>query len=307
MATSGETELLTGDRPPESIQGVLLSGNAFQFLGVAPVIGRTILPSDIKPTGEAEPVVVLSFKAWQRWFDGDPKALGKTLTLNYRPHTVIGVMPPRFGWYGNSGIWLPLSMDPRPTASQGDRFVNPIVRLSAGVSSMAAEQALQALHVRLAERQPSHFPRGGFTTRLLNYMDITAASGEMRSSLQLLFGAVGFLLLIACANVANLQLSRATARTREIAIRMAGAGRGSVLRRCSPRHGAVDCRRRNAGTACAGAATGDRGTDARLLSSQRGPHHSQRICAAVLGSRVPDDGYPLRVGSGDAMLATGPG
>ena len=133
MATSGETQLLTGDRPPESIQGTLLSGNAFQFLGVAPVIGRTILPSDIKPSGEAEPVVVLSFKAWQRWFEGDPQALGKILILNDRPHTVIGVMPPRFGWYGNEGIWLPLTMDPRPTVTQGDRFVNAIMRLSPGV------------------------------------------------------------------------------------------------------------------------------------------------------------------------------
>src|SRR5918994_1737086 len=96
MATSGEPVLMTGESAPESFFGVLLSGNAFNFLGVPPVTGRTIQPSDIRPDGEAEPVVVLSYRLWLRLFQGDPGAVGKTLRLNNRPHTIVGVMPPRF-------------------------------------------------------------------------------------------------------------------------------------------------------------------------------------------------------------------
>ncbi|HEV3200914.1 MAG TPA: ABC transporter permease [Bryobacteraceae bacterium] len=226
MATDPGGQLLTGGRTPENFTAISVTANAFQFLEVAPVLGRTILPSDVKASGEAEPVVVLSYKAWQRLFDGSPGALGQTIVLNDVRRTVIGVMPSRFGWWTGDGGWLPLEMDLRQ-----DRMVNDIVRLRPGVSKEVAEQQLQALHVRFALERPKDYPREGFTTGLLNYMDITVASGEMHSSLTLLFAAVGFLLLIACANVANLQLARGTARAREIAVRMSvGAGRGRVLR-----------------------------------------------------------------------------
>jgi len=226
MATSIETVLMTGEFAPESFNGVLLSGNAFNFLGVPPVIGRTIQPTDIQPDGQAEPVVVLSHRLWLRLFEGNPSALGRTLRLNGRPHTIVGVMPPRFGWYGNDGFWLPLS----PTRTDVP-WINPIVRLRPGVSKAAAEQQLGAFHQRLAAENPSSFPPQGFTTALRNYLDVTVASGPMRTSLQLLLGAVAFLLLIACANVANLQLARGSARAREMAIRMSiGAGRRRMLR-----------------------------------------------------------------------------
>ncbi len=226
MATSMESVLMTGDFAPESFNGVLLTGNAFTFLGVPPVVGRTIQPTDIRADGQAEPVVVLSQRLWLRLFDGDPSALGKTLRLNGRPHTIIGVMPPRFGWYGNNGFWLPLA--PARTDVQ---WVNPIVRLKPGVSNTVAEEQLNALNQRLAAEKPATFPAHGFTTRLANYLDVTVASGEMQTSLRLLLGAVAFLLLIACANVANLQLARGTARAREMAVRMSiGAGRHRLLR-----------------------------------------------------------------------------
>ena len=226
MATTYESVLLTGDRAPESFAGVLLSGNAFRFLGVQPVAPSTIEPSDIQPNGVAEPVVVLSYLLWRRLFEGDSNALGKTLVLNGLPHTVIGVMPPRFGWYGNDGFWLPLG-----TVSADDRYVNVIVRLQPGLAKEAGEQQLHALHERLASEKPASFPRDGFQTHLLNYLDVTVASNRRCArACGCCLRAVAFLLLIACANVANLQLARTTARAREIAVRVSiGASRRLLL------------------------------------------------------------------------------
>ena len=226
MATSGESVLLTGDHSPENFNGVLLTGGAFNFIGVSPLIGRTIQPFDIGPGGEPARVVVLSDRFWQRMFNGQSSAIGSKLVLNDVPHTVIGVMPPRFGWYTNEAFWLPARMDPRE-----EGFMNVIMRLAPGVTKNVAEQQLQALNMRLAAEAPQSFPKGPFRTVLLNYMDITVASGDLSSSLRLLLAAVGFLLLIACVNVANLQLARTTAKAREIAMRLSiGASRPRLVR-----------------------------------------------------------------------------
>jgi putative ABC transport system permease protein len=146
--------------------------------------------------------------------------------LNDVARTVIGVMPPRFGWYTNEAFWLPMPLD-----LSDESPINVIVRLRPGIGKEVAEQQLQALNLRLAAGKPENFPKGRFITRLLNYMDLTVASGEMKSSLILLFAAVIFLLLISCVNVANIQLARTTVRAREIAVRLSvGAGRPRLVR-----------------------------------------------------------------------------
>jgi putative ABC transport system permease protein len=225
MATELAPVLLTGDSSPENFYGVFLTGNAFHFLGVNPLIGRTIRPFDIHPDGEPEPVVVLSYAFWQRTFGGSANAVGKKLVLNDVPHTVIGVMPPRFGWWTNEAFWLPM-----PMKLTDESTLNVIMRLRPGIRKEAAEQQLHNLNLHLAAEKPQNFPKNRFRTLLVNYMDITTAIGAMSSSLHLLLTAVGFLLLIACVNVANLQLARTTARAREIAVRLSvGASRMRLI------------------------------------------------------------------------------
>lgn len=225
MATAYTTATLSGGINPELIQAPRVTGSAFEFLGVPPLLGRGLTPADIQPDGKPQPVTVISFRLWQRLFNGDPTVLGRTLVLNDEPHVIVGVMPPRFGWYTNSGLWLPL---PTTDLQMG---VRTIVRFKPGVTKEVASAQLLDLLKAQARLAPGRFPGEGFNAWFNNYLHVTVASGQMQQSLLLLLGAVGFLLLIACTNVANLQLARGAGRSQEIAVRLAlGASRARVGR-----------------------------------------------------------------------------
>jgi predicted permease len=227
LALTTELDLLTGNGvDSQSLLGVRISGGAFTMLGVPPLLGRTIQPFDIHAGDDPAPVVVLSYPFWRRVFNGDPRVLGKQMILNNVPYTVVGVMPERFGYWTHDVFWLPMRMD---TASKTPLFV--CVRLAPGVGRKAAEEQLAQLDRNLAAITPAHFPKGPMHGLFTNLMDLNAAAFGMKPSLFLLLGAVVLLLMIACVNVANLQLARTTTRAREIAMRVAiGAGRGRLIR-----------------------------------------------------------------------------
>lgn len=226
MGTTPGGALLSGEFSAQNLTVPRVTLNAFQFLGVPPVLGRTFGPGDVSAGGEPEPLTVITFSLWQRLFGGDPTVLGRTLRLDDRSYTIIGVMPSRFGWWTGDGLWLPMTHAPGDAGS-----IFPIGRLKEGTAPSVARQQLHALQLELAKANPGGFPKEVFETTLTNYLDITSASGVMQRTLRLLFAAVAFLLLIACANIANLQLARATGRAREMAVRLAiGAGRGRLVR-----------------------------------------------------------------------------
>jgi hypothetical protein len=137
MATAPGSVLLSGEFAPETVTGIRVTGNAFSFLGVPLLLGRGIQPSDISSAGVPEPVAVLSYKRWQRLFGNDSNVLGRMLRLDDRPHTIIGVMPPRFGWWTDDGVWLPMGTETRDSTQ-----AFPIARLKPGTPPAAGEQQL---------------------------------------------------------------------------------------------------------------------------------------------------------------------
>jgi putative ABC transport system permease protein len=223
-----EPDLLTGnDVGTESVTGVRLSGEGFNDLGVPPLIGRTIQPFDTRTDGEPAQVVVLTYKFWKRVFAGDPHVLGRKLNVNHVPYTVIGVMPPRFGWWTPDTFWLPMSMDPTDIRP---KYV--AVRMRPGANKRVVEQQLSQFDQEMAAITPAHFSKGTIHATLERMTALNSATQSgLGKSLNLLLAAVGLLLLIACVNVANLQLARMTTRTREIAMRVAiGASRMRLIR-----------------------------------------------------------------------------
>jgi len=229
---------LTGASRPTRVRLTSVAPNYFALLGVKPQLGRTFPPADRSPSFTLE--VVISDSMWQRGFGGEPNILGKNIRLDTDLYHVVGVMPKGFHPPGRTpeerdvDVWAATSfygppMPPHPPRA-GRNLPGAIARLKAGLTIAAAQQRVNALVATLRQEYPGDYPaRSGWRVRLVPLQD--TVFGNVRQSLMLLFAAVGLVLTIGCVNLANLQLARASARGRELAVRQAlGAGRGRLVR-----------------------------------------------------------------------------
>lgn len=211
---------VTGSDVPEDVQAVMMTGTAFQYFGMPVMIGRYFGPPDAPDGKDPQPVLVLSYKFWQRHYRGDPEVVGKTIQLTHKSYTILGVMPPRFTWM-DADVYLPLNM----ASDQGHGY-GFNMKLKPGVSTASAEAEFQPLYQEFDRERPNFFPKQ-FKISVRGLADTYTRS--LKKTMYLLFGAVALLLAIGCGNLSILLLARGTARQHEFAVRSAVGASGSRI------------------------------------------------------------------------------
>jgi putative ABC transport system permease protein len=222
VALDGWNLTTTDGDLPEDVNAGYISPNAPNHWGVPAFLGRWLVPSDAPFGQEAQPVVVITYQFWQRYYLGDPNVVGRKIQLVHKPYEVVGVMPPRFKW-GESDIYVPLKVTQDPNNHFGAS-----IKLRPGVTLEQAQAELQPLVEEFAKQSPTNFPEK-FRVNLHSIVELYAR--PLGTTLYLLLGAVGSLLLIGCANVSILLLARGAERQHELAVRAAvGANRLRMIR-----------------------------------------------------------------------------